>query len=242
MSADLFVIRDADASARSRQSSLLIASIVVHATALAAAVVAAILIPDVLPTPHTAFAWGAGPQIVKLPPTPPPAPIRRPKPLTAPSDASVTAIPVVAPTGISEERAVVPPDAGLLEHGLVEGALNGAPMTAAPPPPPPPLPQVVSRKPVRLHAGIEAPRKVKDSVPAYPALARSTGAQGVVIIEAIVDINGDVVSAKILRSVPLLDQVAIDAVRQWKYTPARLNGEPVPVVITVTVNFTLAGR
>jgi protein TonB len=51
-----------------------------------------------------------------------------------------------------------------------------------------------------------------------------------------------VVAAKVLRSVPTLDQAAVDAVREWKYTPARLNGEPVAVLITVTVNFMLGGR
>lgn len=66
--------------------------------------------------------------------------------------------------------------------------------------------------------------------------------QGVVIIEATIDARGDVVAAKVLRSVPMLDDQAIEAVRQWKYTPARLNGEPVAVVMTVTVNFTLAAR
>jgi len=96
--------------------------------------------------------------------------------------------------------------------------------------------------PVRLHSGIEPPRKIHDVMPAYPVLARTVGASGVVIIEATIDARGDVVAAKVLRSVPTLDQAAVDAVRQWKYTPARLNGEPVAVLITVTVNFMLGGR
>ena len=50
--------------------------------------------------------------------------------------------------------------------------------------------------------------------------------------------DGKVIDAKILRSIPLLDQAALDAVRQWEYTPTLLNGEPVPVVLTVTVTFT----
>jgi protein TonB len=95
---------------------------------------------------------------------------------------------------------------------------------------------------MRLHAGIEAPRKIHDVMPLYPALARAAGASGVVILEATIDARGDVVAAKVLRSVPMLDQAAVDAVRQWKYTPARLNGEIVAVLITVTVNFTLAAR
>ena len=63
--------------------------------------------------------------------------------------------------------------------------------------------------------------------------------QGIVIIEATIGADGRVTNARILRSVPLLDQAAIDAVRQWEFTPTLLNGVPVPVVMTVTVNFTL---
>ena len=81
--------------------------------------------------------------------------------------------------------------------------------------------------------------KTHDVVPRYPALARTAHAQGVVIIEATIDAEGHVVATRILRSVPLLDEAALDAVRQWQYTPAKLNGEPVSVLMTVTVRFTL---
>jgi protein TonB len=63
--------------------------------------------------------------------------------------------------------------------------------------------------------------------------------QGVVIIEATIAPNGRVQAAKVLRSIPMLDAAALDAVRQWQFTPTLLNGEPVPVIMTVTVNFTL---
>jgi len=63
--------------------------------------------------------------------------------------------------------------------------------------------------------------------------------QGVVILEAVIDTNGDVADARILRSIPMLDQAAVDAVRQWRFTPTLLNGVPVQVIMTVTVNFTL---
>jgi protein TonB len=64
--------------------------------------------------------------------------------------------------------------------------------------------------------------------------------QGVVILEAVIGVDGRVSDARILRSIPLLDQAAIDAVQQWEYTPTMLNGVPVPVIMTVTVQFTLA--
>lgn len=238
MAADLFAAPARDTRVRSRQSSLVVVSVVAHVALVVALIVISFVLPDVLPAPHTAaLAWDAGPQRVRLVdiPLPPPPPART---TVAPAPAAADAAPVVAPEGIAPE-----PDRGgpivqpgtELQAGLLPGSVTGAGLAVPPPPPPPPPPS----QPVRLHAGIDAPRRVKEVTPVYPALARSAGAQGVVIIEAIIDVNGDVVSAKILRSVPLLDAAAVDAVRQWKYTPARLNGEPVPVVVTVTVNFTL---
>ena len=103
---------------------------------------------------------------------------------------------------------------------------------AAPPPPPPPAP-------VRVGGNIKPPTKVKDVKPTYPAIAQSARVQGVVIIEATIGPNGKVQDAKVLRSIPLLDAAALDAVRQWEFTPTLLNGVPVPVIMTVTVNFTL---
>ncbi len=75
--------------------------------------------------------------------------------------------------------------------------------------------------------------------PVYPPIAQSARVQGVVIIEAIIGPDGRVTEAKVLRSIPLLDAAALDAVKQWVYTPTLLNGVPVPVIMTVTVNFTL---
>ncbi len=81
--------------------------------------------------------------------------------------------------------------------------------------------------------------KTRDVKPEYPAVARDAGVQGVVILEATIGPAGDVVEAHILRGVPLLDGPALDAVRQWQFAPTLLNGVAVPVIMTVTVNFTL---
>jgi protein TonB len=78
-----------------------------------------------------------------------------------------------------------------------------------------------------------------DVTPIYPAIAQSARVQGVVTIEATIESDGSVKNARVLRSIPLLDQAAIDAVRQWKFTPTLLNGVPVAVIMTVTVSFTL---
>jgi protein TonB len=86
---------------------------------------------------------------------------------------------------------------------------------------------------------IEPPRKIKDVKPVYPGIAQKARVTGAVIIEAVIDANGRVSCTRVLRSVPLLDQAALDAVSQWEFTPVLLNGRPVPVRMTVTSNFTL---
>jgi protein TonB len=86
---------------------------------------------------------------------------------------------------------------------------------------------------------INEPRKIKDVKPVYPADAQAAGVSGVVIMELIVGKDGTVTNAKVLRSVPMLDLAALDAVRQWEFTPTLLNGAPVDVMMTVTVNFSL---
>jgi len=89
---------------------------------------------------------------------------------------------------------------------------------------------------------MQAPRKIVNVNPVYPGIARSAQVAGVVILEAVIDARGRVESVRVLRSIPPLDQAAVDAVKQWIFTPALLNGVPVPVVMTVTVNFELASR
>jgi TonB family protein len=96
--------------------------------------------------------------------------------------------------------------------------------------------------PVRVGGGIAEPKKIADVKPVYPAEALQSKVQGVVILEAIIDAGGAVRDAKVLRGVPMLDQAALDAVRQWRFTPTLLNGVPQEVIMTVTVSFTLSGN
>lgn len=99
-----------------------------------------------------------------------------------------------------------------------------------------------SQEPVRVGGNVKAPERVKYVPPVYPGIAQDARVTGIVILEAVVDQNGDVSSANVLKSIPLLDQAAVDAVRQWRYSPTTLNGVPVPVILTVTVNFSLANE
>ena len=90
-----------------------------------------------------------------------------------------------------------------------------------------------------MGGNISPPTKVTDVPPVYPPVAQAARVSGVVILEAVIGPGGNVTDVKILRSVPLLDDAAVEAVRQWIYTPTLLNGVPVPVIMTVTVNFQL---
>ncbi len=92
--------------------------------------------------------------------------------------------------------------------------------------------------PHRIGGQIKAPHKIKDVKPVYPAMAQSAHVAGAVTIEATIGPDGKIIDARVVRSIPLLDQAALDAVRQWEYTPTLLNGVPVPVLVTVTINFT----
>jgi protein TonB len=75
--------------------------------------------------------------------------------------------------------------------------------------------------------------------PVYPRFALEARVQGLVIVEATIGADGRVVNARVLRSVPLLDEAALEAVRQWEFVPTHLNGVPVPVIMSVTVAFQL---
>jgi TonB family protein len=228
-------------SVRSRRSSVVAFSIVAHGVGLAAVVIAPLLASTSLPLPQRALAYFT-PFDHVVPVVPPP---RRPSiddtppPRVVAHDESVA--PTVAPNGIAPERfdntlgdvtGFDGPSFGTVD-GIGSDAMGTVVAPAAPPAP---------VTPMRLHTGIREPRKIVDVPPVYPQLAQASHIEGLVIIEAIIDTRGIVQSARVLRSVPFCDQAALDAVRQWKYTPTLLNGMPVPVIMTVTVNFTLEHR
>jgi len=93
--------------------------------------------------------------------------------------------------------------------------------------------------PILAVGEVRPPRLVHRVAPVYTDLARESRVEGIVILEATTDIYGRVVAVRVLRSVPLLDDAAIDAVRQWVYEPLMVNGRPRPVTFTVTVTFVL---
>jgi protein TonB len=217
-------------------------SIVVHAIVISAALLAQVFAVGTLPIPHQPILYEAAsamPIEVQLP---------KPRVVAAASTSdpvSASAAPVVPPTGVIDEtgREGDPaPAPGRMIPGVESGPSSGIDgignmaVVQLPPPPPEPV------RPIHLHSGMKTPVKIVDVPPIYPTLSRNAHIQGVVILEAVLDAKGRVESVRVLRSVPTLDQAAVDAVQQWRFTPALLNGQPVPVVMTVTVNFTLQDR
>lgn len=206
-------------------------SLLSHAIVLATIVIVPILAAPLMP--GVVDGGGLERFITIVPPTPPPVP--RPRQEHQPPIHS-DAPPVDAPNGFAPEKPRV--DSGWENDtpvGTVVGDIDPSVIVAPPPPPPVVQPQAVRPG----FQGVRTPVKTHHVDPSYPQIAQSARIQGIVIIEATIGVDGHVTNARVLRSIPLLDQAAIDAVRQWQFTPTLLNGTPVPVIMTVTVNFTL---
>jgi TonB family protein len=139
-------------------------------------------------------------------------------------------------------------DDGSLAPRPPSPASDGRAAATAPQPQPDPQPAPASRDavgadvqpPLKIGGQIGEPKKIRDMRPVYPEEAKANGIQGLVILQVLIDIDGRVVDAQILRGHPLLNEAAIDAVTQWEFTPTLLNGDPVQVQLTVTINFTLS--
>ncbi|HET9834647.1 MAG TPA: energy transducer TonB [Vicinamibacterales bacterium] len=229
-----------------RRSIIAAISILVHAVVVFFAMTADLWRPITeWPTPRSALAFvddvvrPVHLEDIELP-KPQRMPTASSAPITGAPQTSTTPIelaPVQPPSGIgnetgNERRVVGTGQFVDIESGGV--GFGGIGPAVAPAPPPQP-----TQPPIRLHSGIQAPRRVANVTPVYPAAARVAHVEGFVIIEATIDERGNVARAQVVKSRPLLDEAALAAVRQWKFTPTMLNGVAVPIVMTVTVNFKL---
>ena len=115
--------------------------------------------------------------------------------------------------------------------GVIGGVIGG--VGGAPPPPKP------SQTRIRQGGAVTAASLVNRVQPNYPPLARQTRISGTVRLHAIISKSGSVESLEVMSGHPLLVQAALDAVRQWRYRPTTLNGEPVEVDTTIDVIFSL---
>ena len=228
---------------KTKQSYTLPVSLAIHAIVLLFVIVVPLLSSQELPEPTSSvrafFVEPAAP-----PPPPPPPPPPAPK---APVTPKVQPKPVIqeepkfrAPVEVPEQ---IKPEEGInlgVEGGVAGGVEGGVPggvvggVVGGLPDAPAPV------QAVRVGGQIKEPKKLKNVPPTYPDIAKQARVQGVVILECTISPQGKVTDVKVLRGIPLLDQAAIDAVKQWVYTPTLLNGVPVPVIMTVTVNFKLS--
>jgi protein TonB len=199
------------------------------------------------------------------PPPPPPPP---PPPAAAPQIKVVKVIPrqfdagkLMAPKVIPKEIAVIkeeelPPQSGV--GGVVGGVPGGVPggsmggvlggiigsVPSAAPPPPPPPPPAVKKDPtpsrIKVGGNVQQAMLIAQPHPLYPPLAKQARIQGIVELNAVIGKDGTVQNLSVVKGHPLLVQAALDAVKQWRYKPTLLNGEPVEVQTTIDVNFTLS--
>ncbi len=186
------------------------------------------------------------------PPPPPPPPAATPVKVVKPVARLMQAGKLMAPRAIPKEVNIIkeqemPPDMGAV--GVVGGVPGGVPGGQAggvlggiiggvgsnQPPPPKEAP-----KRIRVGGQVQTAKLVNKVTPVYPPLAKQARIQGTVRLQAVIAKDGSVVELQVLSGHPLLVQAALDAVRQWRYHPTLLNGEPVEVVTTVDVIFTLS--
>lgn len=197
--------------------------------------------------------------VVSAPPATAPAPA--PAPLKAAEVPEAKAKDALPPTPAPETLAAIPiaaagiaPETGLVvsspapttgfgvEGGVSWGTGAGGILLGLPePPPPPPAPS--PPQPIRVGGDITEPALLYRAHPEYPQIAQAAMLEGIVILEATVDGDGRVESVRVLRSKgALLDRAAIDAVKQWRYSPLIFHGKPHPFILTVTVSFSLERR
>jgi protein TonB len=220
-----------------------------HALLVAAIILVPLLRPAALPDVNDAVrAFFVTPPALLPPPPPPPPPApasRVIKAVPAPVPSTTTTPTFVAPIEVPSQIETMPSlDFGVeggvpggveggVPGGVIGGVVGGLPLDAPPP--------TVAPRVVRIGGHIKAPKLILNVPPVYPPLAVSARVQGSLLVEAEVGPDGRVVAARVLRGMPLLDAAALEAVRQWRYQPLLLNGEPTGFILSVTVVFRLAG-
>jgi len=223
-----------------------IAAILAHAAVLAAVIAIpvsrAIMVE---PEPVSIPAFVATPDL--LPPVAPPrAPAAAPPVKSRPASvAAAPAVPTEAPVEIKPEpaaRPVLDAVAGVengIEGGIaggIAGGIVGGDTVA--PVAPTPARKSSRAAPLRISGGIKPPDLLHRVDPVYSPIAAASRISGIVILEAVVDVEGSIESIRMVRgSNPLLDKAATDALKQWKYAPLVLAGVPTPFVVNATFRF-----
>jgi protein TonB len=138
-----------------------------------------------------------------------------------------------APPPVSSSAGVI---GGIGTPGGSAGGVLGGVLAAANSAPP-----KVEVKKLRVSGGVQASKLISQPKPIYPPIAKQARIQGTVVLAASISKNGTIENLKVVSGHPMLTQAALDAVRNWRYQPTYLNGEPVEVETTINVNFNLSG-
>ena len=187
------------------------------------------------------------------PPPPPPPPAAAPeikviKKMTSDLDNGELRTPTKIPKKIQmiKEDEAPPPSAGVagvvggVPGGVPGGAIGGV-LGSVINSTPTAVPKAATPQRVRVSQGVSQGLLVHQVKPTYPPLARQARIQGTVVLQAVIGKDGSIQGLKVVSGHPMLAPAALEAVKQWKYKPYFLNGEPVEVDTTINVNFTLAG-
>ena len=210
-----------------------------------------ILIPliftEALPKGTTMFMLVAPP-----PPPPPPPPAAAPVKVVKQIQTDIVNGELRTPTKIPNKVKIIkedeaPPPA-MASAGVVGGVPGGVPggsmggvMGSILSATPTVAPKIATPQRVRVSSGVSTGMLVRKVPPSYPPLARQARIQGTVVLQATISKEGSIENLQLISGHPMLAPAAIEAVKQWKYKPYLLNGEPVEVETQVQVNFTLSG-
>jgi len=224
-------------------------SLLVHAVVLAALIVAPLFFTQVIDVHNLQLTYLVAPS-PPAPPSPPPvaAAVQKLVPRKA---APLVPSRLVAPSVIPRQIAMLhePPAApdvsggviggipGGASGGVLGGIIGGTPM---PPPVAAPVQEKKAKEILRPGGDVKLPQKIYAPPPVYPALAKAAHVQGTVLIDAVIDEQGNIVNAKVVEGPALLVPEAMRTVMLWKYEPTYLNGVPYPIRMTITVNFSFA--
>src|ERR1700733_2892736 len=191
--------------------------------------------------------------VAPAPPPPPPPPAAAVQRIVKPIARIIQAGKMMAPTVIPKKVAMIkeeemPPDVGAVgvvggvpggiaggQAGGVLGGIIGGTGSNLPPPPKP------TQQRIRVGGNVQSAKMIRQVQPVYPQIAKTAHVQGTVQLHAIISKDGSVQELQYVSGPPLLMKAAMDAVREWRYQPTLLNGEPVEVETTVSVIFTLGG-
>jgi protein TonB len=230
-------------------------SIALHAGALALLIVVPLFFAESVDLKELGGKYGLiGVAPPPPPAAPPPAPVvvRAPHTKVVPMQARLT-MPTVVPKTISTAPEEPPPDVpvtgdpngvvggipGGQGMGVLGGILGGVSTNAAAVPPPPGPSPPAGKRVYMVGGNIHPPRQVVATKPEYPMIARSAKIQGIVMLKAEIDEEGNVVALQAVSGHPLLIPAALKCVSQWKYEPTLLNGTPISVRLIVEVTFNL---